>query len=208
MKAVLDTNVLISALLFPGGAPDRVFRAALRGHYELVVSPFIIQELARVLEEKFGYSAEEAGAVAGFVESIASVIVEPSEVPEIITSKKADNEILACALEARVDYLVTSDLKHIYPLQSVGNVRIVSPSEFLAILRSEGKAVLLSTDAPSLLSPPQDKQQQALTSGKLVTAPPPFLQTRTVRTGCRDRPPGGAPGSGTAIPDAVWCAPA
>jgi putative PIN family toxin of toxin-antitoxin system len=140
MKAVLDTNVLVSALLFPGGAPDRVFRAALRGHYELVVSPFIIQELARVLEEKFGFTAEEAGAVAGFVESNASEIVDPPEVLEIITSKKADNEILACALEAGADYLVTGDLKHIYPLQSVGTARIVSPAEFLAILQSEGKA--------------------------------------------------------------------
>jgi len=75
MRAVLDTNVLLSALLFPGGAPHRVFRAALRGHYQLVVSPFIIQELARVLEEKFAYTAEEAEAVAGFVESSASAIV-------------------------------------------------------------------------------------------------------------------------------------
>ncbi|GFN21840.1 putative toxin-antitoxin system toxin component, PIN family [Thermanaeromonas sp. C210] len=139
MKAVLDTNVLVSALLFPGGPPDRVFRAALRGHYELVVSPFIIRELARVLEQKFGYTAEEAGAVAGLVESNASTIVEPTEVPKIIASKKADNEILACALEAGADYLVTGDLKHIYPLQNVGKARIVSPSEFLAILQSEGR---------------------------------------------------------------------
>lgn len=139
MKAVLDTNVLISALLFPGRAPDRVFRAALRGHYEMVVSPFIIQELARVLEEKFGYLAEEAGAVPRFIENSASAIVEPPEVPEIIASKKADNEILACAREAEADYLVTGDLKHIYPLQNVGTTRIVSPAEFLAILQAEGK---------------------------------------------------------------------
>lgn len=54
---------------------------------------------------------------------------------------KADNQILACALEARADYLVTGDLKHIYPLQNVGRVKIVSPAEFLAILRSEGRTV-------------------------------------------------------------------
>jgi len=69
------------------------------------------------------------------------LIVEPSEVPEIIASKKADNQILACALEARADYLVTGDLKHICPLQNVGRVKIVSPAEFLAILRSEGRTV-------------------------------------------------------------------
>ena len=140
MKAVLDTNVLVSALLFPGGPPDLVFRAALRRQYELAVSPFIIRELARVLEEKFGYTTEEAGAVAKFIESSASAIVDPPEVPEIIASKKADNEILACALEAGADYLVTGDLKHIYPLRNVGKARIVSPAEFLAVLQSEGKA--------------------------------------------------------------------
>lgn len=140
MKAVVDTNVLISALLFPGGAPDRVLRAALRGHYDLVLSPFIIQELARVLERKFGYTGEEAKAVAEFIENSASVIVAPSAVPEIITSKKADNEILACALEAGADYLVTGNLKHIYPLKNVGTSKIVSPAGFLAILQSQGKA--------------------------------------------------------------------
>lgn len=140
MRAVLDTNVLISALLFPGGPPDLVFRAAVKGQYELVLSSFIIRELRRVLEKKFGYTSEEAGDVAKFIESTAVAIVEPSDVPEIIAEKKADNEILACAMEAGADYLVTGDLKHIYPLHNVGRARIVSPSEFLGILRSEGKA--------------------------------------------------------------------
>ncbi|MGB9859690.1 MAG: PIN domain-containing protein [Moorellaceae bacterium] len=101
-----------------------------------MVSPFIIQELAHVLEEKFGYIAEEAGAVAGFVESSASAIVEPLEVPQIIAIKKADNEILASALEAGADYLVTGDMKHIYLFQNAGTARILSPGEFLAILQS------------------------------------------------------------------------
>jgi putative PIN family toxin of toxin-antitoxin system len=139
MRVVLDTNVLVSALLFPGGPPDRVFRAALRGHYELVLSPFIIRELTRVLEEKFGFTSEEVGAVGRFIESSVSAVVEPSKVPEIIASKKADNEILACALEAGAHYLVTGDMKHIYPLRSVGAAKIVSPAEFLIILQSQGK---------------------------------------------------------------------
>lgn len=45
MRAVLDTNVLLSALLFPGGSPDLAFKAALQDRYELVLSPFILQEL-------------------------------------------------------------------------------------------------------------------------------------------------------------------
>lgn len=101
---------------------------------------FFLQELARVLEEKFGYTSEEAEAVAGFVESSASAVVAPSEAPQIIPGNKADNQILACVLEAKADYLVTGDLKHIYSLRTVGTTKIVSSAEFLAVLRSRGGA--------------------------------------------------------------------
>lgn len=131
MRAVLDTNVLLSALLFPGGSPDLAFKAALQGKYELVLSPFILQELTRILEEKFDYPADEAVAVAEFVRDVASLVVEPSAVPQLISPKKDDNHILACAVQAQADYLVTGDMRHIYPLGRIGETRIVSPAEFL-----------------------------------------------------------------------------
>ncbi|MCA1705276.1 MAG: PIN domain-containing protein, partial [Actinobacteria bacterium] len=49
MRAVLDPNVIISAVLSPGGAPARVMTAWLEGRYELVVSPLLLEELERAL---------------------------------------------------------------------------------------------------------------------------------------------------------------
>lgn len=49
VRAVLDTNVLLSALIFPGGPPDKAFRLAVRRRYALLTSDFILKELERVL---------------------------------------------------------------------------------------------------------------------------------------------------------------
>ncbi|WP_172613630.1 MULTISPECIES: putative toxin-antitoxin system toxin component, PIN family [unclassified Neomoorella] len=127
----MDTNVLISALIFPGGIPDQIFRAALEGKYELVMSPFILQEFARILQQKFKYSEDEAMSVTVLVRDAASLIIEPKTIPKLVASKDDDNHILACAQAANVDYLVTGDMKHIYPLGTIGNTKIVTPAEFL-----------------------------------------------------------------------------
>ena len=49
MRLVLDTNVLLSALAFPGSKPDQVLQRVRRGNVELFLSPFILAELERVL---------------------------------------------------------------------------------------------------------------------------------------------------------------
>lgn len=133
-SAVLDTNVWISALVFPGGTPDQVVKAAVYRRYYLVVCPFIIHELETVLIRKFLYSPEQAQETSGFVRDIAHRIVYPSRSVSVITQRPADNQILACAAEAGADYLVTGDRKHIYPLKNFNHTRILLPSEFLQIL--------------------------------------------------------------------------
>jgi predicted nucleic acid-binding protein len=55
LRAVFDTNVLISAFVFPGGAPESAYRAALSGRVTLVTSPPLLAGLARVLADRFGW---------------------------------------------------------------------------------------------------------------------------------------------------------
>jgi len=76
VKAVLDTNVFVSAIIFPVGAPDLVFKAAIRKQYEMIICPFILSELRKVLKEKFYYTEEEALRVTEFIRSISSCIVK------------------------------------------------------------------------------------------------------------------------------------
>lgn len=78
MRVVLDTNVLISAFVFPGGAPEHVYRQALEGRITLVTSRPLLSELGRVLTEKFGWeSAYAEGAVTQLVR--IAVVVDPTE---------------------------------------------------------------------------------------------------------------------------------
>lgn len=135
VRAVLDTNVLLSALIFPGGPPDKVFRFAIQRRYALLTSVFILKELERVLRLKFGLSKETVTPMIGLVADTATEIVSPVTRLHVIQTCESDNRILECAVDGRASYLVTGDRKHIYPLQRFESSRIVLPSEFLSIIR-------------------------------------------------------------------------
>ena len=60
MRVVLDTNVLISALAFPGSKPDEILARIRRGEAQLVISPFLLEETQRVLVRKFGLAPAAA----------------------------------------------------------------------------------------------------------------------------------------------------
>ena len=89
MRVVFDTNILISAFVFPGGAPEYAYRAAIQGDIESVTSPVLLAEFARVLSEKFRWDprmVEEAvsqvariGTVASPVEEVAVVKADPDD---------------------------------------------------------------------------------------------------------------------------------
>lgn len=134
MRIVLDTNVLISALAFPGSKPDQVLDSVRRGQVDLFISPFILSELERVLREKFRFGKRETRARVNAIRSIAH-LVQPIERVTAITANDDDNRILECALAAEAEFLVTGDREHLLPLETYREVKIVSPAHFLALLR-------------------------------------------------------------------------
>ena len=71
MKAVLDTNVLISAYVFPGGKPETVYRLALEGRLEIGTSLTLLAEFGRVLGQKFGWVPDQVEAAVAQVARIA-----------------------------------------------------------------------------------------------------------------------------------------
>jgi putative PIN family toxin of toxin-antitoxin system len=133
MRLVLDTNVFISALVFPGSRPDQLLQRIRRGEFSLFVSPFILDELDRVLREKFRYGKREAAALTDAICGMATC-VRPTERMQIVSANDDDNRILECALAADADYLVTGDKEHLLPLQSLGRTQIVTPAQFLDLL--------------------------------------------------------------------------
>lgn len=135
MKVVCDTNVLISAYLFPGGSPDELINLARAKEITLCISPDIVTEFKKVLLVKFKHTENEANERIERLTRI-SELVYPKERIEQIKRKDSDNRILECALEAQADYLITGDKKDILPLGKIGRSRIVTTSQFLEIFKN------------------------------------------------------------------------
>ena len=129
MRVVADTNILVSALLF-GGPPEQVFLAGLRGEIQLLISLSLLQELEKVLKEKFKLSFHLVREIIEEVREVAE-IVEVSSHIKAISYPDEDNRVLECAVDGKAEFIVTGDTKHILPLKEYGGIKILSPSEFL-----------------------------------------------------------------------------
>lgn len=132
MRVVLDTNVIISGLNFPGN--ERVvLELALRGRFNLYLAEFILGEVAGVLGRKFKWDEERIQQALRALRDACNMI-EPRRLPEVIRGGHADNRILECAAEASADYLVTGDRRHLLPLEEYRGTRILNAPRFLSCL--------------------------------------------------------------------------
>jgi putative PIN family toxin of toxin-antitoxin system len=132
MRVVLDTNVLVSALVSHGKS-RRLLTKLFEGH-EIVSSKQMLAELVDVLSsEKFGLNRRQ-------IEEFLSIMVRKSlvatvtECPEIITEDPDDNTILATASEGEAEYIVSGD-RHLLELREFGEIKIVTVGKMLELLR-------------------------------------------------------------------------
>ena len=135
MRVVLDTNIIVSGLNFPGNERI-VLEMALRGRFELFLSPFILAEVAGVLGRKFGWTGERSSQALRTLGGAATVI-EPRRLPELIEDGHADNRVLECAAAAQADYLITGDRRHLLPLGEYRGSRILNAPRFLSALEEQ-----------------------------------------------------------------------
>ncbi|MCY3505569.1 MAG: putative toxin-antitoxin system toxin component, PIN family [Chloroflexi bacterium] len=135
MRAVLDTNVIISTLNFPGNE-RLVLDLARRKRFDLFLSPFILREVSGVLTRKFGWDGERVTQALSMLRATANVI-EPQRSLAVIEGDHADNRILECALAASADYLVTGDRRHLLPLGEHRGTTIVNAPQFLTRLERD-----------------------------------------------------------------------
>jgi putative PIN family toxin of toxin-antitoxin system len=132
LRVVFDTNIYISAFVIPGRNAEKAFLGAIKGEFELYTSVAILTELARKLEEKFGWEKQRIAQLITFIAEVA-VILKTTPRLEVL-SDEPDNRILECASGAQVDLLVSGD-KHLLELQRYENFKIVKLSTFLSVLR-------------------------------------------------------------------------
>lgn len=133
LRVVLDTNVYVSIFTNPEGELGAIWEHALAGTYTLLISPFIVAELAGVLREKFQWPPEAITARAKRFARIAEIIT-PKSIPTLIKNDPADNHILACALAGTADLIVSGDRRHLLPLKEYEGIPIVAPVDFLRML--------------------------------------------------------------------------
>jgi putative PIN family toxin of toxin-antitoxin system len=130
-SATFDSNIYISALVFRKKAL-RILDLAIEQGVEIATSDEIVEETIRILREKFHWSNERLEEARATLNSITRRVT-PTEKLDVVKSDSEDNKIVECAVAAGSDYLVTGD-SHILSLGSYGKTRMITPSDFLAIM--------------------------------------------------------------------------
>jgi putative PIN family toxin of toxin-antitoxin system len=131
MRAVLDVNVLISAVLSSRGAPGRLLAAWRNGAFELVVSPLLLAELGRALAyPKLArlVSAADADALVALLARAAEVAADPPGPPPLRSADPNDDYLVALAAAERA--VIVSGDAHLTAL--AGRIPVRRPAEFLA----------------------------------------------------------------------------
>lgn len=130
IRAVLDTNVVISALIFAGPA-NAIARAWQQRRFVFLASPALVTEYIRALHyPKFRLSPERIRRLA---EEELLPFVTPAQVgrvPRVIRADPADNHVLACARAGKADVIVSGD-HHLLDLERHHRIPIITLTEFL-----------------------------------------------------------------------------
>jgi uncharacterized protein len=128
VRLVLDTNTALSGLLW-GGTPGRLIDAAEAGRVELASSAALLAELQGVLSrEKFARQLARRGLSVGDVfDGYAAMvsIVTPATIAPTITRDSADDQVLAAALAAKAELIVSGDA-HLLDLKSFQSIEIIT----------------------------------------------------------------------------------
>ena len=140
MRIVLDTNVVLSALLWHGTPYQLLLSIRQRSDVLLYSSLVLLEELADVLTRTsaskrlalIDKSAREV--LADYIEAIE--LVEPTAVPRVIIADADDDHVIAAAVAAHADWIVSGDRKHLLPLGNHQGIAIIDAAEAVRRLAS------------------------------------------------------------------------
>ncbi len=137
MRIVVDTNVLISALLSANTSPGRIVAFWRARELELVVSPDMIAEVRQVLSYakiRKRVSAEQARRFLKLLETDAT-LVTPHDLVTVVQDDPDDDKFVALAMASGAEYIVSGD-KHLLSIGAYQGVKILNPADFLTVFLS------------------------------------------------------------------------
>ena len=128
---VLDTNVIISSIFWIGNS-HKIVNLAIEQKITNFTSPEMLNELAKVLREKFKVPEDKIEEQVALVAKY-SQITEPKIKVKAIKEDPSDDKILECALSCNADYIVSGNW-HLLELETYKGVKIIKPKEFLDLV--------------------------------------------------------------------------
>ena len=129
LRVVVDTNVLISSLIF-GGKPRQIITLIQNHKIVAVTSPLLIAELVDILVKKFYFIPAKVELTLELIKENFT-IVYPTEVVDAVRRDQDDNKVLEAAIEGHCSHLVTGD-SHLLDLALFRNIVILKPDDFLS----------------------------------------------------------------------------
>jgi putative PIN family toxin of toxin-antitoxin system len=136
MRVVLDTGILIAALITKDTPPDQIYQSWRKRRFELVTSEWQLDEFRRVSRytklRKYLQPIEVGNLINGLRHQARLL----EELPDVDLSEDPDdNPLLAMAIVGDVDYLISGDKRDVLALKKVGKARIITARRFLTILQ-------------------------------------------------------------------------
>jgi len=135
IRAVIDTNVLVSALISPSGNEAMLLLAVKHGLVRPCFSSAVLNEYSEVLARpKFAFSPGEITALIDLLQRQGDLL-HPAPLSGI-SPDPDDDKFIACALTAQMDFIVTGNKKD-FPKDQLGAIRVVSAGELLNLITAE-----------------------------------------------------------------------
>lgn len=132
MRLVLDTNVVIAAVVAEGLCRD-IVRRRIKVH-TLVTSPALLGELANTLRDKFGVEPSDLPLLAAYRDR--ADVVQPSPLPNPVCRDADDDRVLATAVAGQADVIVSGDAD-LLTLGTYEGIRVLSPRQFVELLDAQ-----------------------------------------------------------------------
>ena len=135
MRVVLDTKILLSALMVRGTPPDRLYEEWRHGRFQLASAEQQLEELKRVARRPFFRARLTASEIGRMINDIRRLAVMCDPLPPVVVSPDPNDDfLLAIAQAAAADYLVTGDKSDLLALGAHGRTRIVSARAMVHVL--------------------------------------------------------------------------
>ncbi len=140
MKVVLDTNVVVSGTFWTGES-FKVIENIDKNNIQIITSLPILKEYDKILnsEEILEKTSLHQQARVQSMHKILSkaIIVDPKEKINIVKDDPDDNKFIEAAVDGKADYIISRDKKHLLILKKFRNINIISPEDFLKLIKNK-----------------------------------------------------------------------